>query len=148
MPIPELNENGLLPEGVHEASMDEMREAFGRFQRSDRRPSLFAKLAQFMAEVRSAGVIAAVIVNGSFVTSKDEPSDVDMLLVLHDDHDFDADPRPFEYNLLSKRRVQRRFRFDVLIAREGSEEYRRGLNFFHGVKGEPGLRKGVVKVQP
>jgi len=42
MPIPDLNEDGLLPEGIHEASLEEVRERFGRFQRTDRRPDLFS----------------------------------------------------------------------------------------------------------
>jgi len=148
MSIPELNEDGLLPGGIHEASMEEVRESFGRFQRSDRRPTLYTKLSEYMGQVRSTGLIAAVIVNGSFVTSKDEPSDIDVILVLRQDHDFSADPKPFEYNVLSKRRVRGRFRFDILVAREGSAEYEQGVNFFQGVKGRPDLRKGVVKVLP
>jgi Family of unknown function (DUF6932) len=148
MSIPDLNENGLLPEGVHETSMEEVRQLFGRFQRTDQRPGLFSKLSRFLEEVRSTGLIAAVIVNGSFVTAKDEPSDIDLILVVRRDHDFDADPKPFEYNVLSKRRVRGRFRFDILVAREGSAEYEQSVNFFQGVRGRPNLRKGVVKVQP
>ena len=148
MSIPELNEAGLLPEGIHDASKEDLRESFGRFQRTDRRSALYKKLSEFMGELRATGLIAAVIVDGSFVTSKDEPSDIDMMLVLRQDHDFNADPKPFEYNVLSKRRVRGRFRFDILVAREGSAEYEQGVNFFQGVKGRPGLRKGVVKVLP
>jgi hypothetical protein len=148
MSIPELNENGLLPTGVHEAAMDEVRERFGRFQRTDQRASLFLKLSQLLAEVRSTGLIAAVIVNGSFVTAKDEPSDIDLILVLRQDHDFGADLKPFQYNVLSKRRVRARFRFDSLVARESSAEYAQYVNFFQEVKGRPGSRKGVLKVLP
>ncbi|MGA2704311.1 MAG: hypothetical protein ABSH35_24835 [Isosphaeraceae bacterium] len=148
MPIPDLNEDGLLPEGIHEASLEEVRERFGRFQRTDRRPDLFSKLSLFLAEVRASGLVEAVIVDGSFVTAKDEPSDIDLILILVADHDYDTDPKPFEYNVLSKRRVRRRFRFDVISAREGSDEYERSVNFFQGVKGRSGFRKGVLKVLP
>ena len=106
MPIPELNENGFLPEGVHEASLEEVRERFGRFQRTDRRPALFAKLSLFLAEVRASGLVVAVILDGSFVTAKDEPSDIDLILVLRPDHDYDADPKPFS-NVLSRRQSAR-----------------------------------------
>ena len=70
MPIPNLDENGLLPEGVHEATIEEVRELFGRFQRTDQRLALFSKLSRFLDELRSTGLITAVIVNGSFVTAK------------------------------------------------------------------------------
>jgi hypothetical protein len=42
-----------------------------------------------------------------------------------EDHDFSADLTPAEYNLVSKRSVFRRYGFDLLVAREHSEEYRR-----------------------
>ncbi len=148
MPIPDLNEDGLLPEGIHEASLEEVRERFGRFQRTDRRPDLFSKLCLFLAEVRASGLVEAVIVDGSFVTAKDEPSDIDLILVLRSDHEDGAELRPFEYNALSKRRVRLRFRFDVLIAREGSDEHKNYIDLFQQVKGASDLRKGVVRVIP
>ena len=40
MPIPLLNENGLLPMGIHICILEEIRQRFGRFQGSDRRPHL------------------------------------------------------------------------------------------------------------
>ena len=148
MPIPDLNENGFLPEGIHEASLEELRERFGRFQRTDRRPALFTKLSTYLAEVRASGLVVAVIVDGSFVTAKDEPSDIDLILVLRPDHDDRADLRPFEYNAISKCGVRSRFRFDILTALQGSAKHMEYLDLFQRVKGEPDLRKGVVEVRP
>jgi hypothetical protein len=147
VPIPELKESGFLPEGIHEASLEEVHDRFGRFQRTDRRPTLFTKLSLYLAEVRASGLVEAVILDGSFVTAKDEPSDIDLILVLRPDHVYGAELRPFEYNAPSKRRVRRRFRFDVLIARQGSDEQKKYLDLFQRVKGVPDLRKGVVKVR-
>jgi hypothetical protein len=148
MSIPHLNENGLLPEGVHEASVEEVRELFGLFQRSDKRPGLFSKLSRFLQEARSTGLIAAIIINGSFVTAKDEPSDIDLILVLRPEHDFKAELKPFEYNVLSRHRVRNRFRFDILVAPEGSVRYEQYVSFFQQVKERPGVRKGILKVLP
>src|SRR5271163_20580 len=106
MSIPELDENGLLPVGVHEASLADVRERFGRFQTTDQRPTLFARRFEFLGEAWSTGLVVAVIVDGRCVTVKDEPSDIDLILVLHPHHDFQADPKPFEYNVLSRRRVR------------------------------------------
>ena len=44
MPIPELNAAGLLPEGIYDCSLEEVRERFGMFLTSDHRPRLFEKL--------------------------------------------------------------------------------------------------------
>jgi len=41
MPIPDLNEDGLLSEGVHDCTLDEIGARFGRFQVTDRRIQLF-----------------------------------------------------------------------------------------------------------
>ena len=148
MPIPELNEHGFLPEGIYDASPDEIRERFGRFRRTDRRPELFSKLMVLLAEVRSTGLVKAVIVDGSFVTAKDEPSDIDLILILHADHDDGVWLRPFEYNALSKRRVRRQFHFDMVVVRDGSEGYQRAVSFFQRVKDRPGIWKGVIRVIP
>jgi hypothetical protein len=146
MPIPEMDETGFLPEGVHEATLDEVRERFGRFQRTVRRPALFAKLSLFLAEVRACDLVEAVILDGSFVTAKDEPSDIDLILILRPDHDYQAELRPFEYNILARPRVRRRFRFDILLAPLGSIRYDECVGFFQGVKGNPDRRKGLIKV--
>jgi hypothetical protein len=126
--------------------LEEVRERFGRFQRTDRRPALFARLSRFLDEARSTGLVVAVIVDGSFVTAKDEPSDIDLILVLRPDHDYQAELRPFEYNILARPRVRSRFRFDVLLAPVGSIRYDECVGFFQGVKGNPDRRKGLIKV--
>jgi predicted nucleotidyltransferase len=126
--------------------LKEVRERLGRFQRTDRRPAFFTKLSLFLAEVRASGLVEAVILHGSFVTAKDEPSDIDPILVLRPDHDYRAELRPFEYNVLARPRVRRRFHFDVLLAPVGSIRYEEFVGFFQGVKGDPGRRKGLIKV--
>ncbi len=146
MPIPDLDADGLLPVGIYEATIDDVRTSFGRFQRTDRRPDLFQRLEEFIVEARSTGLIAALIVNGSFVTVKDEPSDIDLVLVLRRDHDFQVELPPFQYNTLSKRRVRKRYRFDILLAREDSGEYEEYVCFFQQVKQRPHRQKGILKV--
>lgn len=41
--------------------------------------------------------------DGSFVTAKSEPNDIDLVLVLAADHDFSADLPPVHYNLLDQK---------------------------------------------
>ncbi len=50
MAIPSLDSEGFLPVGVHDCTLDEIGARFGTFQRSDRRPQLFARLQAFVAE--------------------------------------------------------------------------------------------------
>lgn len=87
-----------------------------------------------------------MLVDGSFVTAKADPNDIDLVLVVSADHDLSADFQPNEYNVLSKRRVNRRFGFDLLVARAESEEYHRYAAFFQQVRLEPGRKKGILKI--
>ena len=129
-----LDDRKLLPLGVHDASLKEVEELFGRFQRSDRRPKLFAKLRDYLKAVKNAEVAGSVILNGSFVMAcVDEPSDIDLILVLPTDWNWNADLRPYQYNLVSKRRVRQAFRFDVFPVGEGSREQADWIAFFSGI---------------
>ena len=146
MPIPAFDEHGLLPSGIHECTLDDIKRTFGAFRDTDRRPSLFARLEAFFAEVKAARLVRKIVVNGSFVAAKFDPNDIDLIIVVPADHDFSADLSPAEYNVLSKQRVHRRHGFDLLVAREGSIEYERWLEFFQQVRLEPGRRKGILRL--
>lgn len=90
--IPDFNEHGYLPEGIHRASLDEISERFGR-QSEVRRVQM--ESLRWLAEiVRKAGV-ERLLVNGSFVTDTLEPNDVDCVLLIGPgfphDHDSEAE---------------------------------------------------------
>ena len=108
--IPAFTEYGWLPDGIHDCTLDEAAERFGAFQSTDWRPQLWKRFAEFMAEARACGLLEAVLVDGSFVTVTPAPNDIDLLVVVVPaNHDFTADFQPSEYNVLSKRQVNRRF---------------------------------------
>jgi hypothetical protein len=134
MPIPDLNERGFLPEGVYDCTMDEIKKRFGKFQTTDRRIRLLEKLEQFIGEAKRIGMISAIVVNGSFISSKPEPNDIDLIVVLKQGHIFQAELMPFEYNVLSKKRVRNRYGFDVLYAEENSPVFDNYEYFFQKVR--------------
>jgi hypothetical protein len=129
MPIPALDQDGLLPAGVHECTLSEIRSRFGSFQISDRRPRLFARLEAFVTEAIAVGLVRLIIVDGSFVTQIPSPNDIDLIVVVESRHDFSSDIGPKAYNILSKSSVRRRFGFDLLVARENSVEYNDWVEF-------------------
>jgi hypothetical protein len=147
MPIPALDQDGLLPVGVHECTLSEIRSRFGSFQTSDQRPRQFARLETFVAEASATGLIRVLIVDGSFVTQKPSPNDIDLIVVVESKHDFSSDIGPRAYNILSKNSVRRRFGFDLLVARENSVEYNDWVEFFQQVRLEPGRRKGILRLR-
>jgi hypothetical protein len=146
MPIPNLNEQGLLPPGIYDCSLEEIGERFGTFQSTDRRSRLYEGLQDYLTQVRSANMAIAVIVDGSFVTSSADPNDIDLILVLPISHDLRAELAPMAYNVLSKRRVSRQYGFDILVAREDTIEYTQSVEFFQQVRGQPHLYKGVLRI--
>jgi hypothetical protein len=155
--LPALTEHHLLPVGIHDLTLSQVESLFGGFQRSERRARLFAKLVEYLDELKSAGWNARVIVDGSFVMpAVDEPEDVDIILVLPEDWDMSSGIRPFEYNLIARRRTRRRFGFDVFAVRASSPEEQAMVTFFQQVNVKwsvllglpPGLGKGIVRIAP
>ncbi len=146
MPIPELLAEGLLPPGIHECTLAELKKHFGSFQTSNRRPELFARLEEYVEEAKFSGLLQALIVDGSFVTVEASPNDVDMIAVLQTDHDFSIDLRPFQANAISNWHVRRKHGFDLLVAREGSAEYIEYTTFFQQVRSKPALSKGILRI--
>ncbi|MCI0358725.1 MAG: hypothetical protein L0211_09610 [Planctomycetaceae bacterium] len=146
MPIPALTADGLLPDGIYDCMLDEIRDQFGSFQRTDRRCRLFERLEAFVRTAKTSGIVVAVVVDGSFVTGKDAPSDVDVIVVLRADHDYGAILRPTEYNVVSTGQIRRVFRIDALIAREGTEELHRYVSLFSRLRDEPNRSKGMLRL--
>jgi hypothetical protein len=147
MPIPPLDENGFLPPGLHPATLDEIKQRFGRFQQSDRRPQLLASLLQLIAATRSSELFEALLIDGSFVTAKSKPNDVDIIAVLRPGHSFERELSIAEYALVSRTLLQRRFGFDVIVAERKSAVYDNYVEFFSRVREAPDLRKGLLELK-
>jgi hypothetical protein len=149
--IPPL-QDGVLPEGIYECTIEEVASFFGKFQRTDKRQKLTQNLRRYIEDARRSEIATAVIVNGSYVTAKDEPDDIDVILALRSDFDVSQELRPFEHNIQSYRSVRRLYGFDVFSARDGSLAYQEYVDLFHKVNlGDPGLqtdqvRKGVLRI--
>lgn len=74
MPIPPLGANGVLPPGEHEASMEEIEQAFG--SSTDRRKVLMNGLKLAVENFQAAGV-PRIYIDGSFTADKPDPNDID-----------------------------------------------------------------------
>ena len=143
--LPELTEHGVLPPGSHRATLDEIEFQWGTFQRSDRRPQLLTLLREFVQDVRRCRWIQRLLLAGSFVTEKNEPNDIDVLIVFESGADFVA-LRPHEYNVLCQAGAQRRFGpgIDLHVVEDSSEAMERWLRFFQ--RDRSGHTVGIVEV--
>ena len=145
MPIPPLDDEGFLPEGIHDASLEEVGQRFGQFQQSERRVRLQAALRAFAEAATRSGLVAALIVDGSFATGKAEPGDVDLIVVLRTPVDFSEDLRPDQYNVVSAKRVKARHGFDVFVTWQSSASFQPLVEGFSRVR-DSESRKGMVRV--
>ena len=82
---PEFNDNGDLPPGIHQATLAEVIEHFGKG--TPQRRIMARRLEHIHALVVQTGHLARFIIFGSFVTAKLDPADVDIFLLMEDDFD-------------------------------------------------------------
>lgn len=162
MPIPDLNEYGLLPTGIHDCTFSELQAKFGQnrwvadTQSASRREvlcqqrgKLCASLEAYLAELRGIGLEVEVLVDGSFVTEKPDPNDIDLIVALPADHDFSRPLSLQEYSLLSKRRLRENGHlFDLFVVAQGDTSFQTAVRLFQMVRGRDDLTKGLLRVKP
>ena len=132
--VPEFNERGYLPPGLHRADLVEVQQRFGS---NDTRSTLLRHLDDFVELVRSVGA-KKLILDGSFVTAKQTPAGIDVILVLPDT--FDTTTR--DARILLESRI--RFNIHLFPVRAGDDEFfQHWVTFFgHDRNGVP---KGLVE---
>lgn len=79
MPIPNWNEYGLLPEGIHDCAIDDVSDRFGF---NEYRLGLIAGLEGAMQWLETMPPIESLIIDGSFVTNKERPGDIDAVAMI------------------------------------------------------------------
>lgn len=88
LPLPPFTESGDLPVGVHRASFSEIAERLG--SQTPQRRRVLLRLERLLALARGTGHLSRMIVFGSFVTSKADPNDLDVFLLMDDTFDVSA----------------------------------------------------------
>jgi hypothetical protein len=80
--LPEFNEAGDLPEGMHSATLAEVVARFG--VGSARRQEVTDRLVRIHELALRTGELDRLVIFGSYVSDTAEPNDVDVVLVMHD----------------------------------------------------------------
>ncbi len=139
--IPDFDERGNLPPGIHEATWDEIIERYGG---NTRRERLLQGLKLALDDLRAAGC-QAVYLDGSFVTEKELPGDFDACWV--PDGVSSDDLHPSLLKLTIPRNAQKRRYGGELVISDGlSEPFGpRYLQFFQQ-DGRTGQVKGIIKI--
>ena len=94
MPLPDFNDAGDLPPGIHECSLAD---ADGRVGKNpDRGRLLSQRLKRIHQIALQTGFLERFVLFGSFVTNKHEPNDVDVFMIMDDNFEMGslvAEPR-------------------------------------------------------
>jgi hypothetical protein len=137
--IPPFEEGGNLPPGIHDATWEEIVDRFGN---TARREELLAGLQEALLTLRDAGCRRAYL-DGSFVTTKEEPGDFDACWEVTDVDAGQLDPVLLTFT--DARRAQKeRFGGELFPAEAAAEPHgTRFLEYFQRDKitGDP---KGIV----
>ena len=159
MGIPILNADGLLPPGIHRLTVDEFEAMFvDGMNDTEHRRRIFKRWRLHRAHLQNLVPISHQWIDGSFVTAKPKPADIDVV-TFFDGSDFDVLP-PMEKDmfqgLLDGSSTRARWTVDSYgVARmSGSDAERRAYDIATGywkkqwssVRDQPALRKGFVEV--
>jgi len=145
--LPEFDIDGDLPPGIHRATFDEIERRLSRFIVSDRRINLFARFKQLLVMAKRSGIVERLVVGGSFVTSKPEPNDIDVVIVVDSDLDFDA-LTPSQYTVTDRRALRRVLKteaLDIITVRNGTTRMDLVLELFQSKRDNKQV--GVVEVK-
>ena len=141
--IPNFNHEGNLPEGVHLATEEEVLRRFATH--SARREWLGDQLLSLLALAKSTEKLARVFLWGSFITSKEVPNDLDVLLVM--DKEFAFEALPSQARVLFEH-VQARLRFqaDVFWTKDSIDPQVLHLWLDTYQTGKDFSRRGIIEV--
>jgi hypothetical protein len=82
---PDFNKSGDLPPGIHQATLAEVIDHFG--QGTSQRQIMARRLEHIYLLVAGTGHLARFIIFGSFITTKPDPGDVDIFLLMENTFD-------------------------------------------------------------
>ena len=140
--IPDFRDDGYLPVGIHIATEAEVTFRFGAA--TARRRRLVLQLRRWLDLSRLTHA-RRFLVDGSFVTTKAEPKDVDAVVLLADDFaqqisDGIVAALELEGMLLTRRPEE-------ILAAEDTHDWGEWVEFFSRTRESDGRRKGLVEIE-
>ena len=140
--IPEFRSDGYLPEGLYIASEEEIIFRFGSSTRQRRRLTL--RLRRWIELARLVGG-QRLLIDGSFVTAKAEPQDIDSVILLPPNFQYQIE-RGIEAALELEDMILTR-RPEEIFAAEDESDWSEWIAFFSRTREADGRRKGLMEVE-
>jgi hypothetical protein len=85
MALPDFNDDGDLPPGVHSATLAEVLYRFG--YGTSQRVAVGDRLRRIYELVIATGHLRRFVIFGSFITAQSDPNDIDVVLIMEDSFD-------------------------------------------------------------
>ena len=145
MPLPDSNHEGELPEGVHEATIDEVIAQFGGG--TLQREIVTERLRRIYQLANETEHLQRFLIFGSYITTKPEPNDIDVVLIFDDDFDITTCSEEVK-KLLNHQQTETELGASIfwirpsLLFLETLEEFIKGWQ----VKRD-GTRRGIIEVK-
>lgn len=139
--IPQFRADGYLPEGLYQASEAETLFRFGSSTRRRRRLAL--RLRRWVELARQIGG-QRLLVDGSFVTAKDNPNDIDAVILLPRDFQ-DQIEQGIEAAVELEEMLMTRLPEEIFAA-EDEADWNEWVEFFSRTREADGRRKGLVEI--
>ena len=140
--LPSFRPDGYLPEGLFICSEAEVLFRFGTSSR--RRRQLALRLRRWIALGRQVKA-PRLLVDGSFVTAKEEPHDIDTVIFLPMDF-YQQIEREYEPALELEEMLLTR-RPEEIFAAEDEADWNEWVAFFSRTREPDGRRKGLVEIR-
>lgn len=155
--IPPLTTQGLLPEGVFEATLSEIAMAFAN---NSIRRDLFMHLEKYLRDFTGSRYIRELYIDGSFVTDKKSPGDIDVFMFLDQSEYLDLiNQSPHELAFLHNQFCRQEYSLDlyfkvrtnVTMSMQNNNDFVQYFQYI-GVKTgliknlDPKHKKGIIKV--
>ncbi len=144
MGVPEFREDGWLPEGHYDATREEVIDRFGGSTGSQR-DRVLCELLEWRDRLRAKGVSGYIVLDGSFVSSKESPGDFDVLIVM-DERLRDSLENDIEAGLLIDYSWCKKAGFDMLPFFSDLINQNPDYLKVWDVDDRTGVRKGVLEV--
>jgi hypothetical protein len=140
--IPDFREDGYLPEGLFLASEAEFTFRFGTLNRKRRR--LIHRVRRWIELARLVRA-KRLFIDGSFITAKPEPNDVDAVVLLPTNFDDQLASNSEAAAELEEMLLTRRP--EEIFAAEDESDWRDWIEFFGRTREADGRRKGLVEIE-
>jgi len=140
--IPDFRPDGYLPEGLYVATEAEVTFRFGTANRQRRR--LVLRVRRWIHLARTIGA-PRLFIDGSFVTAKAEPNDVDAVVLLPSDFEEQIFAESETATELEEMLLTRRP--EEIFAAEDETDWSEWVEFFSRTRESDGRRKGLVEIE-